>query len=288
MNIRTSSTNAAQIEYWNSDAAANWVRHADGLDFMLREVGDRLLARAELRHGDRVVDVGCGSGAITLAAQDRVGDAGRAIGLDISRALILEARRRAADVGSQATFIETDAATWRDETQADAVISRLGVMFFDNPIAAFANMLHSARPGGRLDFVCWCSPKESDMGSGLMKAVSALFEKPNTPADPTAPGPYAFADQDRVRVILTDAGWQDVNVDLWEGFLPLPGHDVSECAAFAANIGAIARLMREQNVALERVVDALVPFLERRMHNGRIALRGLAWFVSAHKSRRAT
>lgn len=275
--------NAEQIEYWNGEAGGNWVRQADALDLMLYEVGEAMLAHTPLRLGDRVLDIGSGAGASTFSAQERVGHAGQATGLDVSLPLVLAARQRAVERNSQATFIHDDAATWRGAVQADAIVSRFGVMFFGDPVAAFTNMLQLTRPGGSLSFACWGNPKESDMSTGLMSATASLFVRSETRADPTAPGPYAFADPERVSSILNAAGWRDVHFERWDGRLPLPGSNVRESATFAASIGALSRMMREQQVALERVVDALVPFLQQRQENDQIVLRGTAWFVSARR-----
>jgi ubiquinone/menaquinone biosynthesis C-methylase UbiE len=280
-------SNADQIEYWNGEAGANWVEQADALDLMLHDVGQAVFARAALSSGNRVLDVGCGSGALTLACQDQVGDTGQAIGLDISQPLIRNAQRRATERKSRAIFIEGDAATWRGvvgiDVSADVVVSRFGVMFFDDPTAAFANILQLTKPGGHLHFACWRSPKENDMGSGLMKAAAPLFVMPDTKPEPTAPGPFAFADQAYVSGLLASAGWRDVAFEPRDGRLPLAGTTARENAVFLAQMGPIGRLMREQHVALDRVVDALVPFLEQRHENGKYALNGAIWLASARR-----
>src|SRR5215831_18603246 len=113
LTVRATMPNAQQIEYWNGEAGENWVAQAEALDLMLHELGNSLLDHAAARMGQYVFDIGCGSGAVTLAAQDRVGKTGQAIGLDISRPLIYEARRRATERNSRAVFVEADASTWQ-------------------------------------------------------------------------------------------------------------------------------------------------------------------------------
>jgi SAM-dependent methyltransferase len=285
MNTSTEAANAKEIDYWNGDAGEHWVQQADGLDFVLSNVGEAMLKRSDLRLGERVLDIGCGSGAITFAAQDRVGNTGVVMGLDVSRPLILKAQKRATERTSRATFILGDAANWGDEMKFDALVSRFGIMFFDDPVSAFSNLRHLSKRGGRLNFACWCKPKDCDLGAGLMTAVASLFKTPETSPNPTAPGPYALADRTRIASILTDAGWRDLNIERWEGSLPLPGSSVRESALFAARLGSLGRLMREQSVPVERVADALIPFLEQRIENGRVALRGAAWLVTAQSER---
>jgi SAM-dependent methyltransferase len=203
------------------------------------------------------------------------------MGLDVSRPLILKAQQRATQRASRATFILGDAANWDDEMKFDAFVSRFGIMFFDDPVSAFSNLRHLSKRGGRLNFACWCKPKDCDLGAGLMMAVASLFNRPETPPDPTAPGPYALADRTRITSILTDAGWRELHIERWEGHLPLPGATLRESALFAARLGSLGRLMREQNVPVERVADALIPFLEQRIENDRVALHGAAWLVTA-------
>jgi len=275
--------NKEQIEYWNAEAGENWVTQADALDLMLQNIGAALIARATLKLGDQVIDIGCGSGAVTLAAQDCIGDVGCAIGLDISRPLLRNAERRARERASRAIFIEADAATWRNATPADVVISRFGVMFFDNPAAAFANILQATKPDGRLHFACWRDPKKNDMGGGLMKAVAHLFTPPDVKPDPKAPGPFAFADSEYVGALLAKAGWRDVKFEAWDGRLPLLGATARENAELLARMGPIGRAMREQNIEIDRVVDALIPFLEQRCENGRYSLNAAVWLVSARR-----
>ncbi len=276
--------NTDQIEYWNGEAGATWVTQAEALDSLLREVGDAVIAHSKLKVGDSVLDIGCGSGALTLAAQARVGNTGQATGLDISKPLIQNAERRAGERKSRALFRQADASTWRADEPVDAIVSRFGVMFFDDPTAAFANILQSIKPGGVLTFACWRSPKENDMGGGLMKAVSHLFTPPEVKPDPTAPGPFAFADQTYVSTFLDKAGWRDVNFTPWDGRLPLTGNNAQEVAGFLARMGPIGRVMREQNVAVESVIDALIPFLETRKQNEAFALNGAVWIVTARRA----
>jgi ubiquinone/menaquinone biosynthesis C-methylase UbiE len=276
-------SNEEQIQYWNTQAGELWAAQADPLDFMLRDIGETMLDRAALVAGNRVLDIGCGSGAVTFAAQERVGENGQATGLDISRPLIRNAQRRAHERNSRATFIEADASAWRGDTEADAIVSRFGVMFFDDPTAAFANILKLAKRDGGLSFACWRNPKENDMGAGLMKDVAHLFTLPDVKPDPRAPGPFAFADQEYTGSLLKAAGWRDVNFEVWEGRIPLAGTTARDNAEFLAHLGPIGRLMREQNVATDRVVDALIPFLEQRRESGRYLLRGTAWLVTARR-----
>ena len=277
-------SNKEQIDYWNGEAARTWIDQDDALDRMLNSISDAILDRAALQRGERVTDIGCGSGALTMAAQNRVGPEGIVVGVDISAPLLENACRRAKSIGSPAKFLRADAATWRAESQADALISRFGVMFFDDPGAAFASILHSTAPGGRLIFACWRSPKENDLGAGMMKAVAHLFTPPDVKPDPTAPGPFAFADSTYVQNFLTRAGWCNIRFEPWDGRLPLTGNSARDIAATLVRMGPVGRLVRDQNVDPATVVAALTPFVESRKVDGAYALNGAVWIVSAAKA----
>src|SRR5262249_37074112 len=148
--------NAGQFEQWAREGE-QWVAEAGRYDTMLQPFGEAVLAAASLSPGERVADVGCGNGALTLDAARRVGPHGKALGIDISAPMLGLARRRAtqADAGN-VEFVEADAQVHHfGGASLDAILSRFGVMFFDDPEAAFANLADALHPGGRLAFSCW-------------------------------------------------------------------------------------------------------------------------------------
>jgi SAM-dependent methyltransferase len=145
--------NEAQREHWNSDEAGHWVVAQDRYDRQLEQFGDAVLAAAKIHPDDRVLDIGCGSGTTTLMAAPT---AAAAVGVDISEPMLDLARRRASDAGtSNARFVLGDAQIDDLGGAFDVAISRFGVMFFDDPAAAFGNIASALAPGGRLVFVCW-------------------------------------------------------------------------------------------------------------------------------------
>src|SRR5262249_54018351 len=158
--------------------------------------------------GSRVLDVGCGAGATTFAMARRLGAAGRCVGVDISEPLLTAAKAHASTKGARnADFLHADAQTHRFEPESfDAVISGFGVMFFEDPEVAFANLRRATRDSGKLAFVAWRSPAENPFMIAARRAAEPLL--PNMPAaDPNAPGQFAFADGERVRGILERSGW---------------------------------------------------------------------------------
>src|SRR5579864_8275758 len=147
--------NTGMAEYWNGRPASVWVTEAERFDSMLAPFGRRLLTAAALEPGERVLDVGCGNGAISLEAARAVAPGGRVSGLDLSASMLGVARLRAAEQGIDVDFVQGDAQVASFDEPFDVVLSRFGVMFFDDPQVAFANLAKAARSGGRLCFVCW-------------------------------------------------------------------------------------------------------------------------------------
>ena len=276
-------SNAEQIEYWNSKVGDTWARMQARLDRAFTPVTAALLSVAAPQPGEDVLDVGCGTGETTLALAGAVGDDGAATGVDISDALLARARERADELLCDADFLNADAATFDAEPGFDLIISRFGVMFFDDPVAAFANLHRLAAPGGRLVFACWQPPAENLWATLPMQALAALL--PEQPAaDPHAPGPFAFADPARVEAILASAGWQDIAFDdLPFEMVVGEGEDpIASAVQFNLRIGPAARLVRDAGPEAEAAAPAvlaaaLAPY---RVDDG-VALPGAVWLVSA-------
>lgn len=236
--------NADQAEYWNSASGQTWATHQDRLDTLLAGALEAVLERAAPQPGEHVLDIGCGTGASSLALSELVGADGHVTALDISEPLLDLARARAKGCRNL-DFVLGDAQVHPfDAESADLVISRFGVMFFDDPVAAFANLLSATRHGGRLAMICWQGAPENPWFMVPMQAAMDRLGKPE-PMDPHAPGPMAFKDIDRVTGILSDAGWtaahgERVEVDL------IPPYPLDEAAGFAATLGPATRLLREK------------------------------------------
>jgi SAM-dependent methyltransferase len=272
--------NRDQATLWNEASGKTWVELQALLDRMLAPFEARLVAEAFPGEGRRVLDIGCGAGATTLAMARRLGPDGEAVGVDISGPLVAAATARAAAEGvATARFIEADAQTHAFPPAGfDTVMSRFGVMFFDDPPAAFANIRRAVRPGGRLTFIAWRSPAENPfIVAGALAAAAVL---PNlTPPDPTKPGQFAFADGERVRAILGAAGWRDVAVQP----LDLPG-EVAEpdLLIYATRLGPVGMALRNADEATQaRTAQALRQAYAPFVQDGSARFTSACWLVTA-------
>lgn len=279
-----SDANHEQIQHWNTLAGPRWVSMQDRLDAQLESYGMLALDALPLATGQRVLDVGCGCGATSLSLASRVGPGGSVVGVDIARALLARARERAAAASlAHVSFLEGDAQTYAFEpASADAVFSRFGVMFFDDPTAAFANLLRATRPGGALGFVCWRSPRENPWVSEVVDAIRPFVPPPEAPV-PDAPGPFAFASRDRLTGILAGAGWTDLAIVPHEVEMDYGGGiDLDATVDFAAQIGPAATLLHAHD-AQDRpdVRAALRACLARRTGPHGTRFPAAVWTVRA-------
>ena len=267
---------------WESSEGEHWASNADRYTRMLRGFGDIVTTAASYRPGERVLDVGCGNGDLTLAAARAVGESGLVHGVDLSPAMLAVAERRASDEGlANVSFEAADAGTFAPEGDGfDAVVSRFGVMFFDDPTAAFTHIHSLMAPGGRLAFVCWQDLFANDWMIVPGAAVAEVLPLP-VGDDPTAPGAFAFADADRITAILAAAGFMNpaaapATAELWMG------DNAAEAAHFMRTTG-LGRAVFEgappdlEAEAVARATAALAPY---ESASG-VLIGGAAWLVTA-------
>lgn len=198
-------------DYWSGPAGQVWISNEEAQDAILSAVIPCILDRADVREGDAVLDIGCGTGALTLAVAEQVGPSGRVIASDISKPLLERAGERASDLPQVSTFLgDAQMADWPFEP-VDVAVSRFGVMFFNDPSTAFANIARALKPGGRMVFAAWGPYKENPWWVLPQRAaVSRLGQPPRV--EPNAPGPMAFADRDYARQQVEAAGLVEVSV----------------------------------------------------------------------------
>jgi SAM-dependent methyltransferase len=275
--------NEEQQQSWATQGV-DWVDHAAIFEAVLAPFADAVIRAADIGPGARFLDVGCGTGTLLQRAAAL---GARPVGVDISEPMVTAARRRM----PEATVSLGDAQTMdlrAGGASFDRIVSRFGVMFFDDPTAAFTNIRRAAAPGARLAFVCW---REGDnpMFSVGVDLLAAQLESPPAPADPTAPGPLAFGNAERVRAILTDAGWSDVDLEAFDGVcdFSIDGSDGVEerlTMILSNRTGQQARTELAERLG-EDGWAALVEELrdERRRHrvDGVVKFPGHTWVVTA-------
>lgn len=276
--------NSAQIAYWNDQAAVTWTTFQDRLDALFTPLTALALEAAAPMPDERAIDVGCGCGATVLELARRVGPAGDVLGLDVSEPMAARARERiaAARLGN-ARVVVSDAATYAPPpAAADLLFSRFGVMFFADPAAAFANLRRAVRPGGRLLFAAWRPFADNPWFSVPLEAARALLP-PQPPMEPNAPGPFAFADADRVRGILAAAGWRDVQAVPHDVPMRVAGPgQLEEATVFATQVGPLARALAELEPELQaQARQAVTLALSHFDGSEGIILKGSIWLVSA-------
>ncbi len=271
--------NAEQIDYWNSAAGETWVRFQAQLDHLIAPLGAEALRQLAARPGECVIDIGCGCGDTSLDLAARVGAQGRVLGVDISRPMLDVARRRLAAEPGAAEFRQADAqCDDLGHAEFDAVFSRFGVMFFTDPVAAFANLRTALKPGGRLAFVCWRALRDNDWMREPLDAA-APYLPPASSSDPAAPGPFAFSDPVRVRSILTDAGFVSVTIDPFDA--RIGGGDIGESLHLALRIGPLGYQMRENPQLMPSVAGAVRAALERYATPQGVMMPAGVWIVRA-------
>jgi SAM-dependent methyltransferase len=260
---QTASANAAQAEYWNSGPAQTWINCQAALDQRFAPLTELLMARSGVRSGECVIDIGCGTGTTTLQLAASVGAHGSVLAIDLSEPLLALARRRCLEAGhANVRLIRADAQTHRFERGChDLVISRFGVMFFDEPVGAFRNLAGALRPRGRVAFACW-GPLDANPWFSLPLQVGIERLGPPEPQPPRAPGPLAFSEPDYIDDILSAAGFADIRIDRTETWLPGAPSARAE-AELAGQVGLLARLLRER-AADESTRADLISKLTRR------------------------
>jgi len=279
-------TNQEQIRYWNEEAGLRWVRLQQQLDAQINQLGLFAMQHADVQSGEHVLDVGCGCGQVALELAERVGPQGTVLGVDISAPMLARARERQSERGlKNLTFLQADAQTYRFESAGfNLLFSRFGVMFFENPAAAFANLHTAVRPGGRLCFVCWQALDKNEWAGVPLAAATRHVPLP-PPASPDAPGPFAFANPDRVRSLLTTAGFTGVNLESHEAELTMGGGTtVDEAVDFTLENGPISRLLADASKDIRsRVTEELRTALAPYAKEGGVRLGGAVWIVTARR-----
>ena len=274
--------NQEQREFWSDIKGDLWVTLQPRIDTMLATFGDKALDTLKPQSGERILEIGCGTGTTTLALGGRVGASGEILAADLSRPMLNKAIERA-NVSAEhpITFVEADAQVHSFPTATfDAVYSRFGVMFFDDPIAAFRNIRKAVRPGGRMAYVCWADRKANPWIRIPAGAAKTCLDLPAPPPD-DAPGQFSMENEDRVQQILHNAGWSDIGLERFtvDGSI---GSDAADAARFITKMGPMSEPFAladsdTQNKTLQVIEEALTPY----SNDSGVTLGFSTWIVSA-------
>jgi len=278
--------NVYQVADWKGQSGERWVTYQARLDAMMAVFGQAAIEVAAPAMGERVLDVGCGAGATSLDLAARVGAGGHVLGVDISEPLIGRARVLAPH-DTPAVFQVADASSAELPQGAfDILFSRFGVMFFDDPAAAFTHMRRALKPGARVAFVCWRGMAENDWVRLPMGAMKGILP-PMTPPGREAPGPFSFGDQGRVARILTVAGFTDVAIAPFDASIPFGKGETRDAALDDAvkmtlEVGPLSRALADQPDDIRARASAAVraAFADRPGERS-VMIDGAAWIVTA-------
>ena len=267
-----------QAKRWNSTAGRAWVDTQAQLDRLLKPLEDLLVDAVAAHLPREVLDVGCGTGGTTVAIARRLGTEASCTGVDISVPMI-EAARARAERDAPVTFIVADAQTHNFEAaRFDAIVSRFGVMFFSDPVAAFANLRRAARYGAHLQVIAWRGPADNPFMTTAERAAAPLL--PNLPErKPEAPGQFALANDRRVHAILDASGWSEVAIHPLDIGCAMPA---SELVTYVSRMGPVGMALQEADEATRaRVVGVVRPAFEPFVHGDEVRFTAACWMVTA-------
>ena len=274
--------NTAQIENWDGPGGEHWVAEAARYDRMNQRFADTIVEAVAPQPGEQVLDVGCGNGALAMALAERVGAEGTVVGLDISGPMLANAEARAASRGlANVRFEKGDAQVHPLEEGAfDAVVSRFGVMFFEDPVSAFSNLRRALRPGGRIAFTCW---QELLRNEWIMIPAAAALQHVPMPdlGEPGGPGPFSLADPERLRSVLGQAGYAQIDVE--EVVRPMVmGDSIEDVLAFMhdSDMGQILMAGVDDETAARAWASVRQALIPHATADG-VVLQGTVWLVTA-------
>jgi len=268
-----------QTALWNGAAGAAWVESQGLIDQLFQPIEDLLVDSVSAETANSGLDVGCGTGSTTLALARRLGRDGRCTGIDISEPMLALARARAEREGALPSFVLGDAQTHPFERASfDTIISRFGVMFFDDPVRAFANLRRAAKGGAQLVFVAWRSAEENPFMTTAERVAAPLL--PNLPSRrPDEPGQFAFGDRARVRRILEDSGWSEIDIQPIDVPSTMPEEAL---VRYFTRFGPVGRILQgADELTRRRVIEAVRPAFDPYVQGLDVRFVSACWMVRA-------
>lgn len=278
MNV-TPSVEEDQSALWNGTAGRAWVDGQETLDRMLLPLEKLLVEEVSKLPARAVLDVGCGTGSTTLAIARHLGAGGKATGIDLSEPMVALARERARAENSSANFIRADAQTHPFAPGAfDALVSRFGVMFFEDPVQAFANLRRAARPNAATRLIAWRSAAENPFMTAAERAAGPLLSN-LPPRKPDGPGQFAFADAQRVQRILGDSGWTRIELRPIDVECELTERELMQYLTRMGPVGMALQQATEQTRA--QVIEAVRAGFEPYVHGTQVRYTAACWMICA-------
>lgn len=274
-----SETPNEQAKRWNGPLGQGWVEAKEILDRLFQVFEDRLVEQVPSQAPAAVLDVGCGTGSTTLAIARRLPAGGRALGIDISEPMIAAARTHAAREGSSARFVCANAEHYAFEPSSfDLILSRFGVMFFEDPVRAFTNLRAATREGGALCFIAWRSPAENPFMTAAERAAAPLL--PGLPPRRAGePGQFAFAEAERVRTLLGASGWSAIDIQPLDVRCTLAASDLD---TYLMRLGPVSVALQEASGELRtRLLTAVRAGFEPYVHGAQVQFMTACWTVFA-------
>lgn len=276
--------NDEQYEFWNKGIGQKWVKEDDSINERFTILTKEFFSRAKIKKNDRVLDIGCGGGITSFEASKLAGRDGYVLGADISEILLNLAKKNFSNI-KNLEFKYCDVQNYNFEKNFfNTIISRFGVMFFENPIVAFKNIYNSIQDDGSLHFVCWANVLENEFFTAAANIIIKHLNR-EFPRVTRAPGPFAFSETKYVKQILNASGFKDIKVN--KVYTSLSTNDDAEKdGELLFNIGLAGKILSEENLSeqeLANIKDKIIEMSQNRRVNGKITYKACLNFVSAIK-----
>ena len=276
--------NIEQYEFWNKGIGQKWVHEDSAMNERFTTLTNEFFKRTKIKKDEKVLDIGCGGGITSFEASKLVGKNGYVLGADISKILLDLAEKHYSNI-QNLEFKYCDVQSYAFEKNIfDKVISRFGVMFFENPIEAFKNIHNSIEDGGSLHFVCWTNVMENEFFTAAANVIINHLNK-GFPEVTRAPGPFAFSEEKYIRQVLIESGFKNIKIE--KVYTKISTMDPpKKDGNLLFNIGLAGRLLSEENLSeeqLSNIKNKIIEMSKKRQQNGKISYKACLNYVSATK-----
>ena len=281
-----SDANKDQKDFWSGKGGDIWVKRQQAMDTMLNPLGEAALKKLELNEDSNVLDIGCGCGNTTLNIAEKIKPSGRVTGLDISKPMLQRAIESAQNRSLENTSFQCLDVQTEDfgVNTFNAAFSRFGVMFFEDPVAAFRNINESLLPRSPLSFICWQSPIQNPWQSLFVQEVKKFIDLPSPP--PRSPGPFAFMESDYVNSILENSNFENVEIVGYEAKVNMfSGRSLSDAVQDYTSINpVVTEMLKDSTVELkERILNSVIEVFSPYFSEKGLIFSSATWIVTANK-----